>query len=215
MADVSLWEFSGQECYYGLHDNLYVIIINIIITIIIVITINIIINIIITRSLRPLHRQHELHPPCALQPCRSSWSPAGTGKWTWLQVNIQFLGKLKSQKSFSVDLIARQCSIFLEIKNLKNLSQVTFWLSFLQSRIPPVEPLGDCGRSVLTFFILFKCSLSPFSFSSSVHFHLFHSLQAFTFTFFILFKWSLSLFSFSSSVHFHLFHSLQVFTFAF
>ena len=27
------------------------------------------------------------------------------------------------------------------------LQQVTFWLSFLQARIPPVEPLGDCGRS--------------------------------------------------------------------
>ena len=98
------------------------------------------------------------------------------------------------------------------MKNLKNLSQVTFWLSFLQSRIPPVEPLGDCGRSVLTFFILFKCSLSPFSFSSSVHFHFFHSLQVFTFIFFILFKCSLSHFRLFASVHFHLFHSLQVFT---
>ena len=27
------------------------------------------------------------------------------------------------------------------------VEQVTFWLSFLQSRIPPVEPLGDTGRS--------------------------------------------------------------------
>ena len=27
------------------------------------------------------------------------------------------------------------------------ISQVTFWLTFLQSRIPPVEPLGDSGRS--------------------------------------------------------------------
>ena len=24
---------------------------------------------------------------------------------------------------------------------------MSFWLTFLQSRIPPVEPLGDCGRS--------------------------------------------------------------------
>ena len=27
------------------------------------------------------------------------------------------------------------------------IAQVTFWLTFLQSRIPPVEPLGDSGRS--------------------------------------------------------------------
>ena len=27
------------------------------------------------------------------------------------------------------------------------LQQIYFWLSFLQSRIPPVEPLGDQGRS--------------------------------------------------------------------
>ena len=27
------------------------------------------------------------------------------------------------------------------------MARVTFWLTFLQSRIPPVEPLGDSGRS--------------------------------------------------------------------
>ena len=27
------------------------------------------------------------------------------------------------------------------------MCQVMFWLTFLQSRIPPVEPLGDGGRS--------------------------------------------------------------------
>ena len=35
---------------------------------------------------------------------------------------------------------------FQTIFNL-NSCQVTFWLTFLQSRIPPVEPLGDSGRS--------------------------------------------------------------------
>merc|ERR1719445_3021050 len=34
------------------------------------------------------------------------------------------------------------------------LEQIRFWLNFLQSRIPPVEPLGDCGRSNKPAFVI-------------------------------------------------------------
>jgi death-associated protein kinase len=77
VGDVSLWEFSGQECYYGLYDHFI-------------------------GNTNCIHLVlYSLADPLALQ-----------------------------------------------------LEQVTFWLSFLQSRIPPVEPLGDCGRSHKPAFVV-------------------------------------------------------------
>jgi len=77
VADVSLWEFSGQECYYGLYDH--------------------------------------------------------------------FIGNTNC-----IHLVLYSLADPLAVQ----LEQVTFWLSFLQSRIPPVEPLGDCGRSHKPAFVV-------------------------------------------------------------
>ena len=70
--------------------------------------------------LRPLHRQHQLHPRGHVQPGRPARRAAGPGD--------------------------HADYIIMKIIPLSPL-QVSFWLTFLQSRIPPVEPLGDCGRS--------------------------------------------------------------------
>ena len=51
----------------------------------------------------------------------------------------------------------------LEDETQVQLEQIRFWLTFLQSRIPPVEPLGKCISDLLVFqaliFIICICNM--------------------------------------------------------
>ena len=55
---------------------------------------------------------------------------------------------LADPPAVQLDQVTMHCTVYIcrDIFPLPPL-QVSFWLTFLQSRIPPVEPLGDCGRS--------------------------------------------------------------------